>query len=203
MLNPEYSPRPCVRSIPRRVARAARIAAGTALAGSLWACSPALDWRQAGPPGVDILLQYPCKPQHVTQPVVLAGKRLDMSMTGCEAAHMTFALAHADLGDAALVAPALAELRRDAVSNIRGRVLRQQAAQVRHAAPGQADSVELDLAGQAPDGGALREHVLLFAQGAQVFQAVVLAKDADYREDAAHSFSSSVQLGAAPAGAAR
>ena len=82
-------------------------------------------------------------------------------------------------------------------------MLRQQAAQVRHAAPGQADSVELDLAGQAPDGGALREHVLLFAQGAQVFQAVVLAKDADYREDAAHSFSSSVQLGAAPAGAPR
>jgi hypothetical protein len=180
-----------------RALRATRIVVCAALAGSLWACSPTLDWREAGPRGVDILLQYPCKPQSVTQPVVLAGKRLDMSMTGCEAGHMTFALAHADLGDAALVAPALAELRRDAVANVRGHVLHQQAAQVRHAALGQPDAVELDVAGQAPGGGALREHVVLFAQGTQVFQATVLAKDPDYREDAAHTFASSVQLGAA------
>ncbi len=211
MLNLEYAQRSCGRSIRRVVARAlarpkrpgaARVAAGTALATALVtalaACSPALDWRQAGPQGVDILLQYPCKPQSVTQPVVLAGKHLDMSMTGCEAAHMTFALAHADLGEPALVAPALAELHRDAVANIRGRVLHQQAAQVRHASKAQPDAVELDLAGQAPGGGALREHVVLFAQGTQVFQATVLAKDSDYRKDAAHTFASSVQLGAAP-----
>ncbi len=211
MLNLEYAQRSCGRSTPRVVARAlarlqrhgaARVVAGAALAAAmtmaLAACSPALDWRQAGPQGVDILLQYPCKPQSVTQPVVLAGKRLDMSMTGCEAAHMTFALAHADLGEAALVAPALAELRRDAVSNIRGRVLHQQAAQVRNASSAQPDAVELDLAGQAPGGGALREHVVLFAQGTQVFQATVLAGDSDYRKDAAHTFASSVQLGAAP-----
>ncbi len=211
MLNLESAQRPCGRSTPRVFARAlarlrrpgaARAAAGTllgaVLATALAACSPALDWRQAGPQGVDILLQYPCKPQSVTQPVMLAGKRLDMSMTGCEAAHMTFALAHADLGQPALVAPALAELRRDAVSNIRGRVLSQQAAQIRHASTPQPDAVELDLAGQAPGGGALREHVVLFAQGTQVFQATVLARDSDYRKDAAHTFASSVQLGAAP-----
>ena len=188
------SPRP---SGPAPLRRAARIALGAALTGSLWACSPALDWRQAGPHGVDILLQYPCKPQSVTQPVVLAGKRLDMTMTGCEASHMTFALAHADLGDASLVAPALAELRRDAISNLHGHVLQARPAQVRHAAPGQADAVELDVAGQAPGGAALREHLVLFAQGTQVFQATVLASQADYREDAAHTFASSVQLGAA------
>ncbi len=209
MLNLEYAQRSCGRSIRRVVARArllgpgvVRVAAVTALAPllatALAACSPALDWRQAGPQGVDILLQYPCKPQSVTQAVVLAGKRLDMSMTGCEAAHMTFALAHADLGEPALVAPALAELRHDAISNIRGHVLAQQPAQVRHASSAQPDAVELDLAGQAPGGGALREHVVLFAQGTQVFQATVLAKDADYRKDAAHTFAASVQLGSAP-----
>ena len=202
MLSPFPAQECCARSSARGAARhpllpLLQLLAGVGLGAALLGCSPALDWRQAGPHGVDILLQYPCKPQSVTQPVVLAGKRLDMSMTGCEASHMTFALAHADLGDASLVAPALAELRRDAVANMRGQVLQARAAQVRHATPGQADAVELDLAGQAPGGAALREHVVLFSQGTQVFQATVLASQADYREDAAHTFASSVQLGAA------
>lgn len=167
------------------------------LGAALLGCSPALDWRQAGPEHVDILMNFPCKPQTVSQPVMLAGRRLDMSMTGCQTAHMTFALAHADLQDRSLVAPALAELRRAAVHNISARVLEQRAASVAHADAGQPDAVELDLAGHDPGGQTLREHVVLFAQGAQVFQATVLAHDKHYKADAANTFSGSVQLGSA------
>lgn len=172
--------------------------AAAAAAGCLFACSPALDWRQAGPKEVDILLDFPCKPLTVTQPVMLAGKRVAMSMTGCKAADMTFALAHADLGDPSLVAPALAEMHRAALANVSARVLASQPAHVTHASEGLADALQLDLAGQAPGGQALREHVLLFAQGSQVFQATVLGQQAHYKRDAAHMFASSVRLGAAP-----
>lgn len=203
MLDARYPLDPCARSIRRALratawSRPPRAVAALALATTLLGCSPALNWRQAGPREVDILLDFPCKPQTLTQPVLLAGKRLDMSMTGCEAAHMTFALAHADVGDPARVGPALAELRHDALANIRARVLRSQAATVPHAAPRQPDAVEIDLAGQGPGGEALREHVLLFAQGTQVFQAIVLAGTAHYQDDAAHTFASSVQLGPNP-----
>lgn len=199
MLNPRTTQGPCVRSrLSAPVWRAARLLGVAAAAGCLLACSPALDWRQAGPKEVDILLDFPCKPLTVTQPVMLAGKRVAMSMTGCKAADMTFALAHADLGDAALVAPALAELHHSALANVSARVLDSRPARVKHAASGLADALELDLAGREPGGQPLREHVLLFAQGTQVFQATVLGQPAHYKPDAAHMFASSVSLGAAP-----
>lgn len=205
MLSPFSAQGPCARSsaparaAPRRLARLPGLLAVASLAAALLGCSPALDWRQAGPKHVDVLMSFPCKPQSVSQPVMLAGQRLDMSMTGCEAAHMTFALAHVDVAEASRVAPALAELRGAALANISARVLAQRAAVVRHADAGLADAQELDLAGRAPGGGALREHVVLFAQGTQVFQATVLAREDHYKDDAARTFAGSVQLGSGTA----
>ncbi len=208
MLSPFPAQECCARSSARGPARhplrpLLQLLAGVGLGAVLLGCSPALDWRQAGPEHVDLLMDFPCKPQNLSQPVLLAGKRLQMTMTGCEAAHMTFALAHADVGEPALVAPALAELHRAALGNISARVLAQRAASVHHADAGLGEAVELDLAGQAPRGAGLREHVLLFAQGTQVFQATVLARDRDYKEDAARTFAGSVQLGAPPVHAPR
>ncbi len=61
MLNPRTTQDPCVRSrLPASVWRATRMLAAAAAAGCLFACSPALDWRQAGPKEVDILLDFPC-----------------------------------------------------------------------------------------------------------------------------------------------
>ncbi len=196
MLNPPAVPDPCARSSLRaRRARTLHALGVAALAASLLGCSPALDWREAGPRDVDILMNFPCKPQTVSQPVTLAGQRLDMSMTGCQTAHMTFALAHADMRDGARVGAALAELHRAALRNIDARVLQRRRARVAHADGNLPDALELDLAGRGPQGDGLREHVLLFAQGAQVFQATVLGRDADFRADAAKTFTDSVQLG--------
>ncbi len=160
----------------------------------LGACSPALDWREARPKGVDLLLTFPCKPQQLTQPVVLGGQRVSMSMTGCVAAGMTFALAHADVGRAAQVAPALATLRAAAVANVHGRASAVHASTVANATSGLSDAVEMDVSGQGPRGDAVREHVVLFAQGSQVYQATALAAADHYQDDAAHSFVASIRL---------
>ena len=160
----------------------------------LAACSPSLDWREARPKGVDLLLTFPCKPQQLTQPVMLGGQRVAMSMTGCVAAEMTFALAHADVGRAQRVAPALATLRAAALANVGGRASDVHPSTVAHATPGLADAVEFDLSGHGPDGAALREHVVLFAQGSQVYQATALGAAARYQDDAARSFAASIRL---------
>lgn len=197
MLRARPARRTCARS--SRVAGAARglpLAASVLLGLLLAGCSPALNWREAGPPHVDILLSFPCRPQTVTQPVRLAGRQLSMSMTGCVASGMTFALAHVDVGQVADVEPALADLHRAALANLSARVLTARPAAVAHADRGLPDAVELDLAGNAPGGIKMREHLLLFSQGTQVFQATVLARRADYRRDAARTFAASVQLSA-------
>lgn len=174
---------------------ALRLGAGLlAAAVLLCACSPALDWRDVRPKDVNILLTYPCKPEQIAQEVVLAGQQVKMSMTGCVADKMTFALAHARLPNPALAAPALAQLHQAAVSNVRGRVTASSAAALKNATPGLPDSLDLKIDGQMPDGKPVRERVLLFSQGSDVYQLTAFAPTEVFKDDAAQTFADSVNL---------
>ena len=58
--------------------------AASALLG-LAACSPALNWRTVALPEAALTITLPCKPDHATRKVELAGTPVDLSMVGCEA----------------------------------------------------------------------------------------------------------------------
>lgn len=173
----------------------ASLLVGTAL---LAACSPALDWRDVRPKDVNILLTYPCKPEQIAQDVILAGQKVKMSMTGCVADKMTFALAHARLPSPALAAQALGQLHQAAVGNVRGTVTASAPAAVRNATPGLADSLDLGITGQSPDGKPVRERVLLFSQGSSVYQVTAFAPTDTFKDEAAQTFAQSVNLSPSP-----
>lgn len=161
---------------------------------ALGACSPALDWRDVHPQNTAIQLTFPCKTQQLTQPVVLAGRTVPMSMTGCVASGMTFAVAHADMADPALVAPALAGLRQAALQNVGGTARDDHPAAVDHATPGLDAARDVLIEGHDPQGAELRERVVLFAQGTQVYQATVVGPAARFQPDAAATFTGSIRL---------
>ncbi len=169
-----------------------------AAAALLSACSPALDWRDVRPKDVNILLTYPCKPDQIAQDVVLADQKIKMSMTGCVADKMTFALAHAHLPNPALAAKALAQLHQAAVGNVHGKVTASSAAALKNATPGLPDSLDLKIDGQTPDGKPVRERVLLFSQGSDVFQVTAFAPTDVYKDEAAQTFAESVNLSPSP-----
>jgi hypothetical protein len=169
-----------------------------AAAALLSACSPALDWRDVRPKDVNILLTYPCKPDQITQDVVLADQKIKMSMTGCVADKMTFALAHAHLPNPALAAKALAQLHQAAVDNVHGKVTASSAAVPKNATPGLPDSLDLKIDGQTPDGKPVRERVLLFSQGGDVYQVTAFAPTDVYKDEAAQTFAESVNLSPSP-----
>ena len=176
-----------------------RFSAGLlAAAALLSACSPALDWRDVRPKDVNILLTYPCKPDQIAQDVVLADQKVKMSMTGCVADKMTFALAHAHLPNPALAAKALAQLHQAAVGNVHGKVTASSAAALKNATPGLPDSLDLKIDGQTPDGKPVRERVLLFSQGSDVFQVTAFAPTDVYKDEAAQTFAESVNLSPSP-----
>lgn len=164
---------------------------------ALGACSPTLDWRSVRPKGVNILITYPCKPEQVTQPVELAGEKVPMSMTGCVAGDMTFALAHATLASEAHAAQALSELHRSAVANVRGTVTASSPAQFDQASA-DPSAQHLSIDGHMPDGKVLREQVALFRQGRDVFQLTTLGPTDKFQSDAAQTFADSVRLSPAP-----
>ena len=144
------------------------------LACGLLACSPALNWREVRPDGVNLTLLLPCKPDRASKTVNLDGRDTVLSMTGCEAGGAMFALAHTAVADASRAAPVLAQWQTLMLTHMRASQAVTQSAQV----PG-ADAlpqpVQVSARGSHPDGQAVEGRALYFARGSQLFQAVVYA----------------------------
>ena len=72
--------------------------AGLAALLALAACSPAFNWREVRPENTRFSLLLPCKPDKAQKVVPLGGQATTLSMLGCDADGVTFAVAVADVG---------------------------------------------------------------------------------------------------------
>ena len=165
------------------------LAALLALAG----CSPAFNWREVRPENTRLSLLLPCKPDKAERAVPLGGQPTLLRMLGCDAGGATFAVAVADVGDAAQAAPVLARWQELTLANML-------------AAPGSGQPLALKIPGAsagAPvtrvlaqgrraDGSAVSGQAAYFAQGAQVFQVVLYAPQ--IAPEVAETFFSSLKL---------
>ena len=167
-------------------------AAGLALA-ALLGCSPALEWREVRPPGSSAQALFPCKPASHARTVTLAGAAVEMSLYGCTASQVSYALAFADMRDPALVTPALDELARAARAHLQ---TAQAAASAPLVVPGMTPNVQAavwTLHGRLPDGRTVQERLALFAYGTRVYQVTAVGE----RDDASawNSFLAGVKVG--------
>ena len=114
----------------RALAASAALAAGAALL----ACSPAFNWRET-PVGDDGLVALlPCKPDRATRDVTLAGARVALEMTGCEAGGATFTVARTVALDAPEAAARLRAWQDSIAANLRATASQASPAVVRGAA---------------------------------------------------------------------
>jgi len=151
-----------IRRAAAPVAAALGVAAG---------CAPDLNWREVRPEGATLVALLPCKPDRQTRAIPLAGTEVAMEVLGCSAGGTTWAVATADVGDPARVAPALAGLRAARTRNLEGREGEVRPAELAGATPG---ALRLTVEGRRPDGTPVRERALLFARGTRVFHAAAL-----------------------------
>ena len=152
---------------------ASALAAALVLAGA--ACTPALDWREFVPQGMELSVAFPCRPDRHARTVALAGRPLPMQMLVCEAGGSTFALSLIDVADPAQVTPALIDLRTAAIGNVRGRDARLTPFNVKGMAAN-AQAVRVAVDGTLPDGAAVQEHAAFFVRGLRVYQATVIGR---------------------------
>lgn len=149
-----------------------------ALAASLTlaACSPTFNWREVRPEGTALSLLLPCKPDKAQKVVPLGGRATSLSMLGCDAGGVTFAVAVADVGDAAQAAPVLAQWQTLTLANMKAAPSSQQplALKIPGASPG-LPVARLQAQGQRADGTAVSGQAAYFAQGSQLFQVVMYA----------------------------
>jgi hypothetical protein len=144
-----------------------------AFAGLLLACSPSLDWRTTPVSNTALAALFPCKPDHFSRRLSLAGQSQLVTLTSCQAAGLTFAVAAADVQQPHLAPAALAALRQSAEQNFGGSVQLLAPRTVPGAdTGGSAQRVSAELV--RSEGDPLRAQMLFFSRGAWVFQATVM-----------------------------
>ena len=148
------------------------LSAGLACVLALAACSPAFNWREVRLDGTRLHLLLPCKPDKAQKLVPLGGQPTLLSMLGCDAGGATFAVAVADVGDAARAAPVLATWQELTLANMKAVPASRQTLPLR--IPG-VPATRVQAQGQRADGTAISGQAAYFAQGAQLFQVVVYA----------------------------
>lgn len=150
-----------------------RLITGGMVLGLLVACSPTFDWRDVRPAGAGVQLLFPCKPATEARSIELAGHPVRMTMLACRAGDSMFGLAFADAGEASRVSPAIAALRAAQASNFGAPARALGPAVVPGANPVPApERFEID--GRLPDGTLVRQQLVYFARGTQVYQAAVM-----------------------------
>ena len=177
--------------LPSFLDRWGRRVGAVAILSQMPACTPTLDWRELRPDGASVAISMPCKPSVFARKVTLQQTLVEMSLHACSAGGVTWALAHADVGDPGKVTPALKELRQSAASNL-GAPLPPLLPSSPPGATPNAEGGRSEIEGKLPDGRKVSELVLVFARGTRVFQATAVADRLP--GEAAETFVSSIRL---------
>jgi len=139
----------------------------------LTACNPAFNWRDVRPDGTQLALLMPCKPDAGQRMVPMAGQLTALNMLSCDAGGVTFAIAAAEVKDATQVPAALAQWQSATLVNMKAA---SNTPGVAFKLPGSASGgVLVKATGQRANGQVVSSQAVYFAQGAQVFQAVIYA----------------------------
>ena len=160
---------------------------------ALAACSPAFNWRDVRFENNRLSLLLPCKPDTAQKTVPLGGLPTMLTMTGCDAGGATFAVAVADLGDAAKAAPVLAQWQALSLANMKALPQATQLVALKlSGAASQAPAVLVKAQGRRTDGSAVTGQAAYFAQGSQVFQVVLYGTKIS--PDVSETFFSSLKI---------
>ena len=169
-------------------------AAGLAALLTVGACSPTFNWREWPVDGTPLRAMMPCKPESAIRAVPMLGTPMELHMQACEAGGLRFALAWADVGQAAQVPVALAAWRSASLQTLKVKTASPDdpalAWPVRVAGAQQSQGVQAQ--GSDPQGQVVHSRAAYFSHGTQVFQAAVYGARLD--DQAVEAFFSGLGL---------
>jgi hypothetical protein len=145
------------------------------LAWAASACSPTFNWREWRSEGTPLLALMPCKPESAARPVPLGGTPTTLHMHSCDTGGLTFAVAWAELPNAARAPEALAQWRGAALAAIRLAPALALDPQTQWVAkvPGADAAQGLMAQGTTHDNRPVQMHAVHFSRGNQIYQAAV------------------------------
>ena len=154
-------------------------------------CTPTFNWREVRPDDTRLSLLLPCKPDKAQKPVSLGGQSTTLSMLGCDAGGVTFAVAVVDLSKGMTASSVLSQWKSVTLTNMKAGAEQVEAVKLPGAAL-EPSPVLVKAQGRRADGAAVTGQMLYFVQGTQVFQAVMYASQ--ITPDTADTFFSSLKF---------
>ncbi len=151
-----------------------RLSVALLLGIGLAACSPTFNWREVRAETSPLRAMLPCKPDKAARQVPMAGRQVELQVLGCETGGATFALLHAELGQAGRSGEVLTQWQQATLANLRASGS-QASPFIPPGALGLPQSQKVSTSGQRSDGSAVQSQAAYFARGTQVFQAVIYA----------------------------
>lgn len=159
----------------------------------LIACTPRYDWREVRGSNAPYSVLLPAKPATLSRPINLDGIQVTMTMTAAEVDGVAFAVASAELADAAAASSALDAMQSGMLNNIGGSVRQQHSS-----GSGASRSIDLEAGGALPAHAAADTAPLLVARfvsrDRRVYQAIVLGPEKAVSREAVETFFSSFKI---------
>lgn len=163
-----------------------------AAASVLWvACTPTLDWREVRPADSGAVVLLPCKPNTRARTVALGDANAKLHLHACSAGGVTWALAHADIGDPAAIGLALSTLRESLAANL-GTTERASVPWWVSGMTPNAQALRVSFDGRLPAAGAVHAEAAFFAKGTRVCQTTAVGPHVD--DSALSTYFGSVKL---------
>lgn len=158
------------------------------------ACTPRHDWREIQGEGGAYRAWLPAKPSTQSQPVVLDGRELTMTMTAARVGQVTYAIGSARLPDPQQAAAVLQQLKAALLGNIDGRIVQETALQPGPAGLRMTLEARGALPGVAADKAPLQLTAQLIAHQDRIYQLVVLGPEPDIEREEVNTFLTGFRL---------
>ncbi|MEQ1659937.1 MAG: hypothetical protein ABL896_14305 [Hylemonella sp.] len=140
----------------------------------LAACSPTLNWREVRPGG-ELKALLPCKPDQGSRRQSLAGREIEVSMMGCEAAGALYAVSAAELGDARQALAVQVQWQAHLLGNMQATASDSSAWNLK-GANAVLEPVRLKAQGLRRDGHPVAAEAVWFTHGTRLYHAAIYAK---------------------------
>lgn len=142
--------------------------------GGCVACSPTFNWRTLQPEGTPLEALMPCKPESASRMVPLVGTPVELHMHSCDTGGLTFAIAWAELADAAQTPAALASWQAASLAAIRVDATDPSAFEAWPVKVSGASMVQgVQARGSGHQGQAVQAHMAFFEKDRKIYQAAI------------------------------
>lgn len=138
-------------------------------------CSPELNWRQIDVAQTPLQALFPCQPERASRRLVLAGREVELVMSGCSAGSTTLGVGQTTLADPTSAATVVEQWQRATLATMGAKNAQQSVFKLVNPQP-RVEGIMVKASGIGPDAQPMELQAAWFVHGPNVFVAMIYGR---------------------------